>query len=87
MNRMGIEAIYRKPNTGKRHPRHPVYPCLAPLPVNRSNHCAYDSVTAAKQGLERYLANYNQIRPHRSLDRRTPDAFYFGNLPALPKAA
>lgn len=28
MNRMGIEAICRKPNTSKKHPKHPVYPYL-----------------------------------------------------------
>ena len=48
---------------------------------------AYDSVTAAKQGLERYITKYNQIRPHSSLDRMTPDEFYFENLPPQPKAA
>lgn len=26
MKRMGINALYRKPNTSKRHPAHPVYP-------------------------------------------------------------
>ncbi len=200
MNRMGIEAIYRKPNTSKKHPKHPVYPyLLRGMTINRSNHVwaadityipmkrgfvylfavvdwasrrvlawrlsntlttdfcieavseairkygrpevfntdqgcqftsvefttllkdngirismdgkgcwrdnvfverlwrsikyeevylyAYDSVTAAKQGLERYITKYNQIRPHSSLDRMTPDEFYFRNLPELPKAA
>ena len=28
MRRMGIEAIYRKPNTSKKRPRHPVFPYL-----------------------------------------------------------
>ncbi len=28
MRRMGIEALYRKPNTSRRHPRHPVFPYL-----------------------------------------------------------
>ena len=28
MRRMGIEALYRRPNTSKRHPRHPVYTYL-----------------------------------------------------------
>lgn len=28
MRRMGIEVLYRKPNTSSRHPRHPVYPYL-----------------------------------------------------------
>ena len=200
MNRMSIEAIYRKPNTSQKHPKHPVYPyLLRGLNITRSNHVwaadityipmrrgfvylfavvdwasrrvlawrlsntlttdfcmeavseairkygkpeifntdqgsqftslefttllkdngikismdgkgcwrdnvfverlwrsikyaevylyAYDSVTAAKQGLERYLTKYNQIRPHSSLDRQTPDEFYFANLPPQPKAA
>lgn len=48
---------------------------------------AYDCVSDAKAGLQRYFARYNQIRPHSSLDDKTPDEFYFDNLPALPKAA
>ena len=28
MRRMGIEALYRKPNTSKRHPQHLIYPYL-----------------------------------------------------------
>lgn len=28
MAKMGIEALYRKPNTSKKHPGHPVYPYL-----------------------------------------------------------
>jgi putative transposase len=28
MRKMGIEAIYRKPNTSRKHPRHPVFPYL-----------------------------------------------------------
>lgn len=28
MRRMGIEALYRKPNTSKRHPQHTIYPYL-----------------------------------------------------------
>ncbi len=38
MRRMGIEALYRKPNTSRRHPRHHVYPyLLRGLPVTRAN--------------------------------------------------
>ena len=48
---------------------------------------AYDTVSDAKAGLQRYFARYNQIRPHSSLDDKTPDEFYFDNLPALLKAA
>jgi putative transposase len=38
---------------------------------------AYDSVSDAKAGLTRYVAFYNERRPHRSLDGRTPDHVYF----------
>lgn len=38
MRRMGIEAIYRRPNTSRRHPGHPVYPyLLRGLTVSRPN--------------------------------------------------
>ena len=48
---------------------------------------AYETVSAAHQGLARYLTFYNQTRPHRALDGHTPDGVYFDNLPALPTAA
>jgi putative transposase len=47
---------------------------------------AYDSVSAARQGLERYFAFYNARRPHQSHDGRTPDMVYFAAL-AQPAAA
>lgn len=47
---------------------------------------AYDSVSAAKAGLDRYFRFYNSRRPHSSLDRQTPNQFYFKSLP-LPRAA
>ncbi len=28
MKKMGIEALYRRPNTSRRHPAHPIYPYL-----------------------------------------------------------
>ncbi|MGQ0622969.1 MAG: IS3 family transposase [Panacagrimonas sp.] len=38
MRRMGIEAIYRKPNTSRRHPKHPIYPYrLRNLKIDRPN--------------------------------------------------
>jgi putative transposase len=48
---------------------------------------AYETVSAARAGLARYLDFYNMRRPHRSLDGSTPDEFYFGWLPATRKAA
>ena len=38
MRKMGIEALYRRPNTSRRHPEHPVYPyLLRHLAVTRPN--------------------------------------------------
>jgi putative transposase len=42
---------------------------------------AYDSVAEARTSLGRYLAFYNSIRPHSSLDARTPDDAYFNHVP------
>jgi len=48
---------------------------------------AYDSVIHAKAGLERYIDFYNTPRPHSSLDKKTPDEFYFATLPPIKQAA
>ena len=48
---------------------------------------AYDTVSAARSGIGRYLELYNARRPHSALDGNTPEEFYFGNLPALELAA
>jgi putative transposase len=48
---------------------------------------AYETVGDAQQGLARYLHFYNQLRPHRALDGRTPDRVYWENRPAQPSAA
>lgn len=39
---------------------------------------AYESVSEARASIGRYLAFYNERRPHSSLDGRTPDEAYFG---------
>lgn len=193
MKKMGIEALYRRPNTSRKHPKHPVFPyLLRGLDITRANHVwamdvsyipmrkgfvylaavldwatrrvlswrlsntlttdfcleavedalghygtpeifntdqgsqftssdfvdllrahgiqqsmdgkgrwvdnvfverlwksvkyeevylhAYDSVTQARLGLERYFRFYNQRRPHSSLDGKTPDQVYFDSL-------
>jgi putative transposase len=48
---------------------------------------AYETVHDAHQGVARYVTFYNQIRPHRALDGRTPDRVYWENGPAQPSAA
>jgi len=50
---------------------------------------AYDSVSAARDGIGRYLDLYNRRRPHSSLDGRTPDKAYFQHesMPPIRLAA
>jgi putative transposase len=48
---------------------------------------AYDSVSAARQGLAAYIDFYNNRRPHQSHDGRTPDMIYFATLQQLAEAA
>ena len=48
---------------------------------------AYETVSAAHQGLARYRTFYNQTRPHRALDGHTPDEVYFDNRPTRRTAA
>ena len=47
---------------------------------------AYDTVSAARACIARYMAFFNTRRPHSALDRRTPDAVYFGSLPLAAAA-
>ncbi len=48
---------------------------------------AYETVSAARSAIGRYLDFYNARRPHSALDGSTPDEFYYRNLPALQQAA
>ena len=48
---------------------------------------AYDSVTAARESLRRYINFYNTRRPHSSLDGRTPDLAYHEALRPVLVAA
>lgn len=46
MKKMGIEALYRKPNTSRRHPAHPVYPyLLRNMEIMRPNHVFAADIT------------------------------------------
>ena len=47
---------------------------------------AYESTSEAKSKIGHYFEFYNQRRPHSTLDRQTPDRFYFNSL-ALTEAA
>jgi len=41
----------------------------------------------ARLGLERYFMFYNQNRSHTALGDKTPNEFYFDNLPAMQETA
>jgi putative transposase len=47
---------------------------------------AYESLIQAKRELQAYFTFFNEVRPHQTLDNRTPDAVYFAGL-ALATAA
>ncbi|MDB2423684.1 IS3 family transposase, partial [Paracoccaceae bacterium] len=48
---------------------------------------AYDSVSAARSGIARYLTFYNTRRQHSSLDGQTPDQAYHIKPQPIPVAA
>ena len=48
---------------------------------------AYETISAARQGVGRYLTFYNQVRPHQALDGHTPNGVYVDNLPTRRTAA
>jgi len=41
---------------------------------------AYETVSAAREGIGRYIVFYNTRRPHSSHAARTPDVVYFASL-------
>jgi putative transposase len=47
---------------------------------------AYETITDARDGIGTYLNFYNSERRHQSLNRKTPDQVYLGNV-EWPKAA
>ena len=47
---------------------------------------AYNTVSEARTSIGQYFEFYNRRRPHSSLDRMTPEQFYFNSLP-LTQAA
>lgn len=47
---------------------------------------AYETVSAARSGIGRYLDFYDSRRPHSAPDGSALDEFYYRNLPALQEA-
>ena len=59
MRRMGLSAIYRKPNTSKPHPEHKIYPyLLRDLQIDQPNHvwCADISYIRMQRGFQYLVA-------------------------------
>jgi putative transposase len=48
---------------------------------------AYNNVPQARAGIGRYIAFYNQRRPHSSLAGQTPDQAYISEPKPIPSAA
>jgi putative transposase len=44
---------------------------------------AYETVSAARAGIGRYLTFYNSLRPHTAHGAKTPDMVYFAQLAAM----
>jgi len=42
---------------------------------------AYESVSEARSGIAKFIRFYNEVRPHSSLQAKTPDQVYFNRLP------
>jgi putative transposase len=47
---------------------------------------AYATVSEAKSGIARYIRFFNTRRPHKALDRQTPDDVYFTSRPLAAAA-
>ena len=48
---------------------------------------AYETVSAAREGLQAYLAFYNERRPPQAHAGRTPDMVYYAALALMQAAA
>lgn len=55
--------------------------------VGRGRLKAYETVSAARDDLQAYLAFYNERRPHQKQGGRMPDMVYHATLAAMQAAA
>src|SRR6266404_4510081 len=92
MRRMGIEAIYRRPNTSKPAPGHRIYPyllrgltidsaepCLGGEPLSTSKSICTPMTASARHGNRSAATTQDDLTA--ALDGRTPDQAYFDPLP------
>jgi transposase InsO family protein len=82
MRRMGIEALYRKPNTSKKHPTHKVYPyLLRELKIDRANQVWASDISAPwRRGLQR--RERSNERQQTKLAGYRPAVAILGRVPA-----
>jgi transposase InsO family protein len=90
LRKMGLMALYPKPNLSKLAPGHKVYPYLLGILVERLWRTVkyediylkrYKAGMEALQGLGEYFRFYNADRPHESLQMRTPEEVYTATRP------
>lgn len=90
MAKMGIEAVYRRPNTSRAHPTNPVYPyLLRDLSIERSNQVwALDGKRSIKtlSSAYRELTGRPRITAERSEDGSCIFVRHGGNARASRKA-
>jgi transposase InsO family protein len=89
MRIMELRAIAPRPSTSKPNPGHEVYPCLLRgVAVTRANQVwaaditylrAYEDLREARKRLQRYVAFYNDERPHTAHGGWIPSAAYDPN--------
>jgi len=91
MKRMNIEAVYKKPNTSRRHPAHAVYPyLLSHMDISRPNHVFAADITyiPMKRGFVYLFAVMDwasrRVLAWRLSNTLTTDFLYRGGAASAP---
>ena len=72
MRKMGVQALYRKPNTSKKHPKHAVFPyLLRGLAIERANQVwAMDMSAPCRRDLQRQRERSDTVSESKLADSR-----------------